>query len=308
MFMVLALHMVLCKENYPRSIYKSWNCGIANVAIPLFFMVSGALMTNKSNDFTYSLKKIKQILWLVFKTITFLIVIELLFFSREHITHLLRSYYSWIFQKGIMWQYWYFAAMIILYSILPFLGKIIRSKYHLQVIICLVIFCFVVFLLNVFYDFEHLHIYQTFRIWYWCMYFLVGAYIQKHQKLFNWIGWKHVAFIFVFILVYVYYAQVPYDEYAFGSIIYLIYPIIVFSACLNTKINNNMIIQELSSLFIPLYAIHPYVLSKMRLLEPYLNYSPLTQYVLGILFVFCMNVPLAYVLTKIPYIKNIFKM
>lgn len=308
MFMVLALHIVLCKEMVPRSIFKSWNSGVAGIAIPLFFMVSGFLMSQKPSDFKYSFKKIKAILWFVFKTTTLFVVLNWLFAPERYPFHLFRSYYAWITQKGIMWQYWYFAAMIIIYALLPFLGKIINSKYHLPVIICLVAISFIFFLLNIFYDFERLYIRQTFRIWYWFMYFLVGAYIRNHQEKFNGITWKHVIYAVMFMLVYVYYVEIPYDEYSFGSIICMIYAVIVFSACLNTKIVKGRVIQELSSLFLPVYAIHPFVISKLSFLDPYFDFSPSVKFFVVLALVIGVNVPLAYLLMKIPYVKEIFKM
>ena len=160
MFMVLALHMVLCKDVYPQSIIKSWNCGIANVAIPLFFMVSGFLMSNKPLDVNYSLVKIKKILFFVFKTTTLFIVLEWLFFSDGHLLQLMRSYYTWIMQRGIMWQYWYFAAMIILYALLPYIGRVFGTKYHLPIIIILVVICSIIFFLNIFYEFEQKYVRQ----------------------------------------------------------------------------------------------------------------------------------------------------
>lgn len=308
MFMVLALHMVLCKDVYPQSIIKSWNCGIANVAIPLFFMVSGFLMSNKPLDVNYSLVKIKKILFFVFKTTTLFIVLEWLFFSDGHLLQLMRSYYTWIMQRGIMWQYWYFAAMIILYALLPYIGRVFGTKYHLPIIIILVVICSIIFFLNIFYEFEQKYVRQSFRIWYWLLYFLMGAYISNHQNLFKKIGWRHVLAIFVFMLIYVYIVEIPYDEYSFGSIVCIVYAVIVFSACLSTTIKNERIIKELSSLFLPVYSIHPYVISKMRLFEPYLDYSPFVQYVVGMILVVGINISLAFILMRIPYVKDIFKM
>lgn len=308
MFMVLALHIVLCKEMVPRSIFKSWNSGVAGIAIPLFFMVSGFLMSQKPSDFTYSFKKIKAILWFVFKTTTLFVVLNWLFAPERNPFHLFRSYYAWITQKGIMWQYWYFAAMIFIYALLSFLGKVIRSKYLLPTIIGLMAISFVFFLSNIYFDFERLYVRQSFRIWYWLMYFLTGAYIRIHQEQFRKIGWWHVIGMVIFMMVYVYYVEIPYNEYGFGSIICMIYAVVVFSACLNTKIKNERVIKELSSLFLPVYAIHPFVIEKLTYLEPYLQFSPEIQYFVVLALILVINVSLAYILMKTPYVRDIFKM
>ncbi|MBO4315383.1 MAG: acyltransferase family protein [Prevotella sp.] len=306
MFMVMALHVFLC-HIVQQSLVFSWNYGIASIAIPLFFMVSGFLLCRKDGQISYSVRKIKGILKFVFITITFIVLLNIILPPHVSLVDGLKSYYAWFYQKGLVWQYWYFGAMIILYALLPLLLKIIHSRWLPYVILALVAIGFVMFLLNIFYEFEKHYIRQTFRLWYWLMYFFVGAYIRLHQQYFSKIGWWHVLGVVVFMLVYVYYVEIPYDEYAFGSIICMIYAVTVFSACLNTKIKHGKVIQELSRFFLPVYAMHPFVISRLEPLSPYFQFTPAVQYFVVLIIIFIVNIALAFVLMRIPYVKDIFK-
>ena len=306
MFMVMALHVFLCHIVQPSLVY-SWNLGLASIAIPLFFMVSGFLLSGKEGSIGYSWRKIKGILRFVFITVTFIALANILLPPHISILDGVKSYYAWFYQKGLLWQYWYFGAMIIIYALLPILLSIIHSRWLPIAIVALVVVSFVMFLLNISCEFEQHYVRQTFRIWYWLMYFFVGAYMRLHQQRFRKIGWWHVLGIVVVMMAYVYFVEIPYDEYAFGSIICMVYAVIVFSACLNTKIKNGKVIRELSKLFLPVYAIHPFVNSRIEYLSPYLQFSPEVQYFVVLALVFVMNIALAYFLMRIPYVKDVFK-
>ena len=306
MFMVMALHIILCNL-VPSSIFMSWNAGLSGIAIPLFFMVSGYLLCGKDGHFSYSVRKIKGILRFVFITITLILLLNILFHRDVSIHDGVRSYYAWFYQKGLLWQYWYFGAMIIIYATLPYLLKVIHSKWLPWVILLLMAISFMMFLLNIFFDFERYHVRQTFRLWYWLMYFFVGAYMKLHGHVFRRIGWWHVLAVVAFMMVYVYYVEIPYDEYSFGSVICMIYAVTVFSACLNTRIRHGKVIRELSRLFLPVYAFHPFVISQMEGLAPYLHFPKEIQYFVVLALVFVINISLTFVLMRIPYVKDIFR-
>lgn len=307
MFMVLILHIgLLHPEN---TLFYRCTHGIACIAIPLFFMVSGYLMAGKIIDRKYILNKVKTILVFIVKTTSMIIIVEFCFFN-HNLLQLLPSYYSWIRQHGMMWQYWYFASMLIIYMMLPLLQKIIHSKYLMVSIMVLISVCFTFFLLDIFFGFEKKYIRQTFRIWYWIMYFLIGAYIRIHHNKFSVFNWKIsliICFVYTFFQVSTSSFKLS-NEYYFGSIICMIYAFSVFMACLNLKIKNSSVIRELSNLFLPIYAIHPYVISKLSYVTPYIyNYSHF-HYLALFSLVVGGNVILAYLLTRIPCVKNIFKM
>lgn len=310
--MVLALHI-----NITHQIEYSWilacNYAYACVAIPLFFMVSGFLMHGRLLSVNYSIKKIKGILKFVFITTTIIITYFLINNCIRHhnssLYYYVSAYYLWIFQGGPMWQYWYFASMIIIYSFAPIFEKIFHSKYLSIWLLFFIIISLVVFILNSIFDFERKYVIQSFRIWYWFMYFLLGGYIRKHQDRFKFINWWYAI---VMCLIYTIFQKsgiinVRGNEYYFGSIMCMIYAISVFCACINTKIEKSKTIKTLSSLFLPVYTVHPTILIWFSHFSFIKTLHPINQYFLAYFIVCLITILLSYLIMKIPIIKNIFR-
>lgn len=317
MTMVLALHINLA-NNISPSYLLTWNYGYSCIAIPLFFMVSGYLLAGKKIDINYAKRKIKGILRFVFITIAiYIIYINAINCIRlgihgayEAFPHLhLSNFIMWILQEGDMWQYWYFASMIIIYASGPFLQKIIHSKYLLPCIAVLILISFGFFIVDSITNFEKYHWRQPASVWYWYMYFLSGSYIRLNQEKFKSLRWRHALIACVLYTAFQVsgISKAEGNAYYFGSILCMVYAVTVFCACLNTKIENSKCIAELSALFLPVYAIHPTIIGwigKMDFLQTLNSYA---QYCLMLLFVIIVNISLAFCLMRTPYVKNIFK-
>lgn len=313
MFMVMALHIQI-----PEIVSPSWllkcNYGYSCIAIPLFFMVSGFLLSGKQLTVEYSIRKIKGILKFVFITITFLVIYwtihDYLRYGYNTAPHFhASSYISWFWQGGLMWQYWYFGAMIIIYAAAPLLRNILHSKKLIKLLVICITVSFIFFILDSIWNIEKNYIKQTFRVWYWFMYFLLGAYIRQNRKYFNFIHWKHAIIMCItytgFQVSGISHAEG--NEFYFGSIICMLYAISVFCACLNTNIESSKIISNLSPLFLPIYAIHPTTMRWISHLTIIQTFNPIAQYISTYLIVCIINVSIAFVLMKIPYVKGIFK-
>lgn len=306
MFMILGLHIFKTGLVEPSFILKC-NYGYNCIAVPLFFMVSGYLLSQKDLTFVYSVKKIVGILKFVFLTITIISLKDIFL----HGTFYFIEYYRWIIQEGYMWQYWYFASMIIIYFLSPLLQKIIRSKYLLPVFLFLVVICFFFFILNSMCQFERKHVIQSFRLWYWLLYFFLGAIINKYQLKLKGIKWYHAILMCIFYTTFQIsdYFHVGRNEYYFGSIICMLYAITVFCACLNINIEKSTFISTISSLFLPVYAVHPIimgiVISKIDFLSTIGN--SFAQYIVVYIVSAIIIVSFSYFLMKIPFVKDIFK-
>lgn len=306
MFMILGLHIHLTKQIAPSFILRC-NYGYNCIAVPLFFMVSGYLLSQKDLSFAYSVKKITGILKFVFLTITIILLKDYII----HGTFNYKDYFSWIIQRGNMWQYWYFASMIIIYFLSPLLQKIIRSKYLFPVFLFLVVICFSFFILNSMFQFEKRYVTQSLRLWYWLLYFLLGAIINIYLIKLKGIKWYHAIFM---CLIYTTFQisglfHAGGNEYYFGSIICMFYAITVFCACLNINIEKSTFISTMSSLFLPVYAVHPIimgsVISKMSLLSTIDN--SFVQYIVVYIVSAVIIITTSYILMKIPFVKDIFK-
>lgn len=182
-------------------------------------------------------------------------------------------------------------------------GKLVN-----YIIICIVI-SFVFFLLDSTWNIEKKYIKQTFRIWYWFMYFLLGGYIRLNKERFYFIHWKHAITMCVIYTAFQVsgISHAAGNEYYFGSIICMLYAISVFCACLNTKIENSKTITTLSSMFLPIYAIHPTTMRWISHITIIQTFNPLAQYISSYLLACIINVLIAFVLMKTPYVKGIFR-
>ena len=174
MCMVIFLHTGVTIYSSPYFIaflqYKQVLDGLSCIAVPLFFMVSGFLMVQKNIDWKYVKDKIGRILKFVIITTSLVLVCYNLLDYIEHgyITSRslgIGSYLLWIIQKGFMWQYWYFAAMIIMYILHICFFEYLKSPHRIGIILISAIWVsFSFFLLDAIFQFEKKYIIQTFRI------------------------------------------------------------------------------------------------------------------------------------------------
>lgn len=315
MFMVLALHVEITGL-VPDNFVMQCNLGYSSIAIPMFFMVSGFLMAGKQLTVGYSWRKIRGILKFVFITVLFFCFYWTIYNNIIHGYNTapyfnLSSLVSWFWQDGLMWQYWYFGSMIIVYATLPLLRNVIHSKKLIRLIAVCIAVSFVFFILNLKYNFEGCYIRQTYRVWYWFMYFFLGAYIRQNRDRFMFVKWKHAILMCVvytcFQVPVMRIANLSSDEYFFGSVLCMLYAISVFCACLNTKIESSKIISMLSSLFLPVYAIHPATMTWLSYLTIVKTFNPVAQYLVAYLLSCVITLSVAYILMKIPYVKGVFK-
>lgn len=319
--MILAIHINV--ENVlPNSLLLKINYGVACIGIPLFFMVSGYLFSRKDIDLTYIKMKIQKIFIFVIQTCTLVISILCIFdiIRYNHIRSLdtlLFSYLSWIIQKGVMSHYWYFASMIIIYFLLQGLVRIINSKYFGYTILGLIIVSFLFFLLDCFYSFERVYIPQTIRLWYWLMYFFIGAYIRLNDKLFERIKWPLALFMSGLYTVFQIITQNALEEklghlgneFFFGSIFCMFYAVSVFCSCINNhNANNDIICSYLSRLFLPVYAFHILIYRFLKqLTQMIIGIEPNADYVIILIVYVCITLTVCIFLMKIPKFKNIMR-
>ena len=307
MYSVLALHIGFATNCSPCFLTRYW-WSFFGVAIPLFFMVSGYLMESKTVDLSYSLRKVCGILKYVFLTITPFVVYQLI----QGNLSALKYYYSWIRQGSPLSIYWYFAAMIIVYVLLPTIKRIMNSKYQPLFLAILFLTCQVVFVLNILCDFERTYVYQAFRIWNWLFYFSLGMIVNRHQEWFDRINWFHTI---VYCLFFLAFRRVLSrfnlgNEYYFCSLPNMAYVLCLF-LCLK-KVDfgekSRKIISHLSIIFLPVYTIHwPIFLYckdhgiQLELPDP--NLSIIANYIVFASFITLISL----LVMRLPYAKQLFK-
>lgn len=251
MLMVLMLHVNVFKD-WSRTGSTGAYYALAGIAIPLFFMTSGYLMANKAADWKYVARKIWGIL-------RFTLIISLVVYGLSYLIHgsARFPFPQCLIQRDGLAVFWYFGAMILVYASLPVLLRIINNqRYFVCALVCLVIFGQVMFTIN-HWGFEGRHPWQTFRLHYWYMYFLLGAYMRRNPICISKIRlWWTVPAAFLYGLFYNIGIVTTGIEHYFGSLPCIAYAFITFGALVRLPVRDSKLVDRLSSTFLPVYAFH----------------------------------------------------
>lgn len=306
MLMVVMMHLGLARGE-SHFIEPNLPVGaFTGIAMPMFFMVSGYLMCKKDVVWGYSGKKIWGIIrFCIFVCIPLSIALS---FTSGEITIL---FPQCLIQKGRIAQFWYFGSMIIIYAILPYLIKVIRSKWLKMTLLGVAFFCSVVFALNILYGFEK-HIIQTFRLWNWLFYFLLGAFIHQNEASVKWIKWYYIIPSLAIYILFFQIIKIGGNEYYFCSPVCMIHSTICFVGILNLNISGSSIIGQLSNCFLPIYTFHTYIevfwCSKTPLFSYFENTLPTsTAYIIEYCIVAITCIIFSLILMRMPYMTKIFK-
>lgn len=280
---------------------------IFGISVPLFFMVSGYLLSMKNVDWKYSRRKIIGIARFCFLICFFYwLVFDLVKGSWP--TEVFWDFMGGFFQHGHLWMFWYFGAMIVIYLLLPRFQKVMFGKKVLLGLFCMVsvTFCF-----NLLWGFEGRFVNQTLRLWNWLFYFGIGGYLCKNSSPSNKVKSKYVSLMEIFgasslfvLFSYILYDKLSGIEYYFGSLFCIIYAICLFVCVIQLPIKGNKLISVLANLFLPVYALHWEVKIMLSFVDTtlYGMFSPLVDFVI----LSMVTLLVSWLLMRIPVIKKIF--
>ena len=265
-------------EQYNISAYLYY---LATYAIPLFFMLNGYFLLNKKKlPYSYVFNKIRGILTIVFVWNMLIWVIK-----RDFNVNPLMKIIGSLIQKGYAYQFWFFGSLIIIYLTLPIVKKVLEKDYsYFVILLILIVIGIVIEMINTFIFHKPLQQYvpQTFRLWTWFFYYILGGYLGKINiqeiKLTKLIKISFsIIFIISPILLFYLAKNVYHDapaEYFYDSMIVKIVSIGLFILFLkiekNIVLKNNELIVKLSSLTMGVYIVHTYVLARVA---QYINYN-----------------------------------
>ena len=298
----------------------SWNLlaylyYLGTYSIPLFFMVNGYLLLGK-RDITYSyiLQKVK---WILITVSSWTFIVWL--FKRDFAVNPVKKIIGSMVQKGYFFQFWFFGALILIYLCLPILKKFLNSKRsYLYILSSLVTIGLVFELANMVLQMPlQSYFIQTFRLWTWFFYYILGGLVAQFDKEIIKKGFKRwmkvVAVLLLLIspVILFFLAKTIYHnlfaEYFYDILFVKIVSLGFFLMVLTLSLEEDKSkwIVYLSNQTMGVFIVHTYV---MKVLEKLLGFSYTGAYLLFPIFTLCISFIVISLLMKIPYFNRIVKL
>ena len=277
---VVTLHSTMSGFNLEQYNISAYLYYLGTYAIPLFFMLNGYFLLNKKIlSYGYVLNKIVGILTIVsvWNILVWLI-------RWDFNVNPLRKIIGSLVQKGYFYQFWFFGSLIIIYLTLPIIKKVLEKDNSYSVVLLFLM----VIGINTFIFHRPIQQYipQTFRLWTWFFYYILGGYLGKinvHEVKLT--KFSRVIFSLIFIIspiLLFYLAKNVYHsilaEYFYDSIIVKIVSIVIFTTFIrigkSITLKNNELIIMLSSLTMGVYIVHTYILAQvMKYIDTSVGYN-----------------------------------
>ena len=298
-------------------------------SVPMFFMINGYLMFSKEKvDYSYSFKKISAYARLIvcWNLIIMIPVMVLKHKFVNPIEEILKS----LVQKGYLWHFWYFGAMIVTLLLLPAVHGLLRNRRRLHIVMVGILF---LICLGVTYKSWHdeypnqAFVPQTFRIWVFGFYFLVGALFgvcskdQKSDKDHEGsiegkkpLSFKVIVLAAAFLILtyvsnmgqkhlgnYAYHNRIADNFYDEGTV--MLWCVAFFAMLLSIKVVIPYKVLDLAGrLTLGIFIIHPLVLKASEtFIRQDMTYGAVLRWALAIL----VSGAATWVMLKIPYIKKL---
>ena len=298
----------------------SWNLltylyYLGTYSIPLFFMVNGYLLLGKREITShYILQKVK---WILITVSSWNIIVWL--FKRDFTVNPIKKIVVSLIQKGYFFQLWFFGALILIYLCLPILSKFLNSKRrYLYILALLIVIGFIVELANIFFQRPlQTHVMQTFRLWTWFFYYILGGYIAQFNvdnlkyRFKNWMKIVSMLLVLISPIILFFLAKNTYHnlfaEYFYDILFVKFTSIGIFLMVLTLSLNENgsKWIVSLSNQTMGVFVIHTYV---MKIWEKLIAFSFTGAYLWFAIFTLSISFIVIGILMRIPYLNRIVKL
>ena len=298
----------------------SWNLltylyYLGTYSIPLFFMVNGYLLLGKREITShYILQKVK---WILITVSSWNIIVWL--FKRDFTVNPIKKIVGSLIQKGYFFQFWFFGALILIYLCLPILSKFLNSKRrYLYILALLIVIGFIVELANIFFQRPlQTHVMQTFRLWTWFFYYILGGYIAQFNvdnlkyRFKNWMKIVSMLLVLISPIILFFLAKNTYhnlfSEYFYDILFVKFTSLGIFLMVLTLSLNENgsKWIVSLSNQTMGVFVIHTYV---MKIWEKLIAFSFTGAYLWFAIFTLSISFIVIGILMRIPYLNRIVKL
>ncbi|MBU3103161.1 acyltransferase [Clostridium gasigenes] len=319
-FSVITLHVV----GIELSLFNSVLYYLAGCAVPIFFMVNGNLLLNKENiSCKYVFKKIINILYVVF---LWNVVINVLFLTQGHLKNPFIESIKSLLQRGYFWQFWFFGALIIIYCCLPIIFKLFKHKRKATMITLFFVGSSITIDLislirsSLGFSIVQIHFIQTFRIWTWFAYFLLGGIIGKLEVknyiMKNITTKKNMVYLIITTITTVIYQynisryvyKVLYAEFFYDNVFTFVWILSLFLFIYRLNIKNIKLIKLIEIVSyntIGIYIIH---VTLIQVIDDFYNFSRPVINIIMVLIIFLLSMGISIIISKIPFIKKLIKL
>ncbi|MDV8842704.1 acyltransferase [Streptococcus pneumoniae] len=298
----------------------SWNFStylyyLGTYSIPLFFIVNGYLLLGKKEiTYSYILQKVK---WILITVLSWTLIVWL--FKRDFSVNPIKKLIGSLVQKGYFFQFWFFGALILIYICLPVLKQFLNSKRsYLYFLSVLLVIGLIFELTNIVLQMPiQAYVIQTFRLWTWLFYYILGGFISQFDKntikngFKRWMKVIAVLLLLVSPFILFFIAKTTYynffAEYFYDILLVKVVSVgiflTIFSLVLNE--NSNKWIIFLSNQTMGIFIIHIYI---MKVWEKLFGFSFMGSYLLFAIFTLSVSFIIVGMLMKIPYFNRIVKL
>lgn len=298
----------------------SWNLlaylyYLGTYSIPLFFMINGYLLLGKREiTYLYILQKVK---WILITVSSWSFIVWL--FKRDFTTNPIKKIVGSLIQRGYFFQFWFFGALILIYLCLPILRQFLNSKRSYLYSLSLLMTIGLIFeLSNILLQMPiQTYVIQTFRLWTWFFYYLLGGYIAQftieeiESRFKNWMKIVSILLLLISPIILFFVAKTIYHnlfaEYFYDTLFVKVSTLGIFLTILMLTLNENRreSIVSLSNQTMGVFIIHTYI---MKVWEKVLGFNFVGAYLLFALFTLSVSFIIVGMLMKIPYFNRIVKL
>lgn len=268
MVMVVVIHCsaLLLHDLHPGFTWAVHSSGV--IAVPLFFMASGYLLLGRpinKTTYRYAISKTWHI-------IRFILIFTLLVYTITRIFRIPQPTYpetllqAW-YGGGLFFVLWFMFALAILYLLTPLINKLWHHKTLYIIALSADIAAMgILWAFNLTHHFQS-HIPSPLCLWLWLGYFMTGGFLRRVHINFRlaittlpllWIAALYLMSTTGRLL------GTAFPEFHYGSPLTLLLCSSIFLSCTGANIRRSPALDLLSSLFLPVYVLHTFVIDILR--------------------------------------------
>ena len=318
MFLVIVIHVAnyYCRAYSNISTISYFGAiifnALARISVPIFFMISGALLLSKEYDSQKNFKRIiKMIITLTIFTLVYL------FWDKWYMHKDFNNYISLITGPNRS-MLWFMYAIISLYIALPFIKCLVDGmdqKLDKMFIILWIVLNGGGYLLKVYTNIEFNYLVPIISGTYYLGYFICGYLILKYREQIDFkkynILWIIILSISLLLTITLSYAHsmsnnVYYDNFlAYRSIFIMLSSISSFILIyFNISNKKSKIVSLISPYSFGVYLIHGILLNVLMNLVPYQKIISFIGIPICVIILSVLSVMVVVLLKKIPVLKN----